>query len=177
MKQNACGRDLGVKIRLIRKEDTPNIVAWRNNERVRNNFIFQEIFTEEMHNNWMDTKVASGDVVQFIIETAETAEPVGSVYFRDIRDGRGEYGIFIGEDSAIGKGYGKQAAKLALAYAFDELKLEYIFLRVFADNISAIKSYERAGFHEYERGEVEINGRMRPIVFMEVTRQEFDCIR
>lgn len=167
---------MGVKIRLITKEDTPNIVAWRNNERVRNNFIFQEVFTEEMHNNWMDTKVASGDVVQFIIETEEDSKPVGSVYFRDIEDGKGEYGIFIGDDSAIGKGYGKQAAKLALEYAFYELKLEYIFLRVFADNISAIKSYERAGFCEYERGEVEINGVMRPLVFMEVTREGFDAL-
>lgn len=167
---------MGVKIRLITKEDTPNIVAWRNNERVRNNFIFQEVFTEEMHNNWMDTKVASGDVVQFIIETEEDSKPVGSVYFRDIEDGKGEYGIFIGDDSAIGKGYGKQAAKLALEYAFYELKLEYIFLRVFADNISAIKSYERAGFREYERGEVEINGVMRPLVFMEVTREGFDAL-
>ena len=165
---------MGVKIRLITKEDTPNIVAWRNNERVRNNFIFQEVFTEEMHNNWMDTKVASGSVVQFIIET-EDYVPVGSVYFRDIEDGRGEYGIFIGDDNAIGKGYGKEAAKLALEYAFHILNLEYIFLRVFADNISAIKSYERAGFHEYERGEVEINGEMRSLVFMEVTRQEFDA--
>ena len=167
---------MGVKIRLITKADTPNIVVWRNNERVRNNFIFQAVFTEEMHNNWMDTKVASGDVVQFIIETEEDSTPVGSVYFRDIENGRGEYGIFIGEDSAIGKGYGKQAAKLALEYAFHELKLEYIFLRVFADNISAIKSYERAGFREYERGEVEINGEMRPLVFMEVTREAFDAL-
>ena len=167
---------MGVKIRLITKEDTPNIVAWRNNERVRNNFIFQEIFTEEMHNNWMDTKVASGEVVQFIIETEEDAIPVGSVYFRDIEDERGEYGIFIGEDAAIGKGYGKQAAKLALDYAFHELGLEYIMLRVFADNISAIKSYERAGFREYERGEVEINGVARPLVFMEVRRSEFEAL-
>lgn len=166
---------MGVTIRLITKEDTPNIVAWRNNERVRNNFIFQELFTEEMHNNWMDTKVASGEVVQFIIETEE-GTPVGSVYFRDIEDGRGEYGIFIGEDSAIGKGYGKQAAKLALDYAFYKLNLDYIILRVFADNISAIKSYERAGFREYERGEVEIAGVMRPLVFMEVTKAEFEAL-
>lgn len=165
---------MGIKIRLITKADTPHIVAWRNNDIVRNNFIFQETFTEEMHNNWMDTKVASGEVVQFIIETEE-GKPVGSVYFRDIEDGRGEYGIFIGDDSARGKGYGSQAAKLALKYAFEELKLDYVFLRVFADNVSAIKSYENAGFREYERGEVEINGTMRPLVFMELNKADFEA--
>ena len=50
-------------------------------------------------------------------------------------------------------------------------------LRVFADNISAIKSYERAGFHEYERGEVEIQGKMRPLVFMEVRKEEFEALK
>ena len=41
--------------------------------------------------------------------------PVGSVYFRDIDRVKkeAEYGIFLGEDDAAGKGYGTEAAKLA----------------------------------------------------------------
>ena len=52
-----------VMLRPITMEDTPLIVRWRNTESVRKNFIFRERFTEEMHNNWMRTKVASGEVV------------------------------------------------------------------------------------------------------------------
>lgn len=154
----------------ISKEDTPLIVKWRNNEKVRKNFIFQETFTEEMHNHWMDTKVAKGEVAQFIIRLKETKEAIGSVYFRDIdyNKKQAEYGIFIGEDTMRGKGYGSEAAKLALQYAFKELKLESVFLRVFADNPLAIQSYKSAGFEEteYRKNAVENNGIYRDLIFM-----------
>ena len=73
-----------VKLELITPEDTYLIVKWRNNEKVRKNFIFQEEFTEEMHLNWLNTKVANKEVVQFIIKIKENDKPIGSVYFRDI---------------------------------------------------------------------------------------------
>ena len=49
---------LGEKVRLekIEQKDTPLIIKWRNTGSVRENFIFQETFTEEVHENWMKTK-------------------------------------------------------------------------------------------------------------------------
>lgn len=137
-----------IYLRPIEDADTDNIVRWRNSERVRSNFIYQRPFTKEGHRQWMETKVAAGEVVQFVICLKDTGEPVGSVYFRDIdkENKKAEYGIFIGEESAAGKGIGTETARLAVAYARDELKLHKLMLRVFADNISAVKSYERAGF-------------------------------
>ena len=100
-----------VFLRPIQMEDTPLIVKWRNNKNVRNNFVFQETFTNEMHENWMRTKVATGDVVQYIIVAKEENLPIGSIFFRDIdlKNHSAEYGIFIGEDSARGNGYGTGA--------------------------------------------------------------------
>ncbi|MBQ2801079.1 MAG: GNAT family N-acetyltransferase [Lachnospiraceae bacterium] len=159
-----------IVLELIKKSDTPLIVKWRNNEKVRKNFIFQEIFTEEMHNKWMDTKVASGEVVQFIIRLKESKKAIGSVYFRDIDYDKkeAEYGIFIGEDTERGMGYGSEAARLALAYAFSELKLESVFLRVFADNTAAIRSYSSVGFEEteYQKNAVKNDGIFRDLIFM-----------
>lgn len=163
---------IGNKIVLIpiTKEYTELIVKWRNNERVYNNFIFSEKFTTQMHDKWMDTKVKSGEVVQFIIAVKENNKPIGSVYFRDIDKEKSiaEYGIFIGEDMEVGKGYGTEAANLALEYAFCELKLDSVFLRVFADNKAAISSYKTAGFvqTEYREKEIEKNGVARDLIFM-----------
>ena len=154
----------------ITKEYTEFIVKWRNNDRVNNNFIFSETFTEEMHNHWMDTKVKNGEVIQFIILIRENNKPIGSVYFRDIdyEKGVAEYGIFIGEDDEIGKGYGTEAADLAIDFIFAQTKLKYVFLRVFADNKPAISSYKAVGFTEYEcrKGEVEKNGVIHDLIFM-----------
>ena len=130
-------------------EDTDLIVKWRNNERVRNNFVFKEVFTKELHENWFKTKIMTGLVEQFIIcENDNDNKPVGSVYFRDIdkEEKSAEYGIFIGEDDAIRKGYGNETAVLALTYAKETIGLKKVFLKAFAYNEVAIKSYSNAGF-------------------------------
>lgn len=163
-----------VRLRLMDDEDTELIVRWRNNPRVRNNFIYQKPFTKEGHENWVRTMVDTGKVVQFIIEDLTDGQPVGSVYFRDIdkEHKKAEYGIFIGEDTAIGKGFGSEAARMAANYGFEELGLHKIFLRAFADNAGAIRSYEKAGFVKegYFKDDVCINGSFRDLVFMAIIK-------
>ena len=41
-----------VSLREMTLDDTGLIVKWRNNPRVRDNFIFRETFTNEMHEAW-----------------------------------------------------------------------------------------------------------------------------
>ena len=160
-----------IYLRKMEVSDTDKIVEWRNKDRVRGNFIYQDDFTVEGHLKWIATQVETGHVVQFIICEKGTDRAVGSVYFRDIdrQKNSAEYGIFIGEDDAVGKSYGTEAAKLALSYAFEELGLSYIFLRVFEDNIGAIKSYKKAGFHiiEGRQENITIDGNVRNIIFMD----------
>lgn len=169
---------MGITIRPITVEDTANVIRWRNNPAVLANFIYQKPFTEEDHLNWLNTKVFTGDTAQFIIEETASKTPIGSVYLRDIDKvhQKGEFGIFIGEDLARGKGYGTLATKLILQYAFQELKLNKVFLRVFADNPSAIACYKKAGFVEEGlfRADVWINGQPRDMVFMGLLRSEWE---
>lgn len=139
-----------VVLRLMTGADTQLIVRWRNNPRVRANFIYRKTFTNSTHENWIREDIETGRALQFIIcDKSDSANrPVGSVYFRDIdiATGTAEYGIFIGEDDAIGRGFGNEAAILALDFAFNILKMDKIMLRVFCTNIAAFKSYEHAGF-------------------------------
>lgn len=165
-----------VVLRPITMEDTPLIVKWRNNPAVREWFVFRETFSEEMHRTWMNTKALSGEVVQYIIELRETGMPVGSVYLRDINPKyrSAEYGIFIGEDSARGKGIGSETAKLFVQNMFKTLNLHKISLRVFEDNVRAIKSYQHAGFQleGVSRDMVFLDGEFRNIAFMSVLENE-----
>ena len=95
-----------VTLRPHHRRDTDLIVKWRNTQSVVQNFIFRQTFTPEMHRSWLATKVATGQVVQYIILDNADGKPVGSVYYRDIdnHNRSAEYGIFIGEESARGKG-------------------------------------------------------------------------
>ena len=165
-----------IYLRPISMEDTENIVSWRNEGRVRKNFVYQEPFTKEGHEAWMRTKVETGSVVQFMIYEKETDRPVGSVYFRDIdqKNKKAEYGIFIGGADAAGKGIGTETARLAVAYARDVLKLHKLMLRVFADNGAAVKSYQNAGFVQEARLKDEFfqDGKYRDMLLMAVIFKE-----
>lgn len=162
----------GQKVKLvpITKNDTMLIVKWRNTESVRKNFIFQEKFTNEMHNYWMDTEVASGRVIQYIIYEIDTEQPIGSVYLRDIdyKNKKAEFGIFIGEEEKRGNGYGRESATLICEYAFTQLGIHKIMLRVFADNKRAVDSYLAVGFEKEAllKDEILQNGGYRNIILM-----------
>lgn len=161
-----------IYLRPMEIADTDKIVSWRNKDIVRNHFIYREPFTREGHLNWIRTQIDTGHVVQFIICEKAGNRDVGSVYLRDIdREKKcAEYGVFIGEEDALGKGYGTQAAELILNYAFDSLKLKSVFLRVFADNIRARRSYEKARFRLLtdKRETVVIDGEKKEVVFYEI---------
>lgn len=159
-----------IYLRPIESNDTDNMVRWRNQGFVRKYFIYQGVFTKEGHETWLNTKVASGEVVQFIIHEKTSNKPIGSVYLRDINQlhKKAEYGIVIGEIDYQGKGIGTEAAILITDYAFHELHLHKVMLRVFAQNTRAIASYKKAGFFEegYLKDEVCINGIYKDIIFM-----------
>jgi RimJ/RimL family protein N-acetyltransferase len=163
-------REAGIYLRLMTREDTDLIVAWRNQYAVRRNFIYQEPFTRQGHESWISNMVETGKAVQMIICELDTDRPLGSVYIRDIdrQHHKAEYGIFIGEGQARGRGLGTAAAKLMLRYCFREAGLHRVYLRALADNAQAIRSYDKAGFvrEGYLRDDVRIEGEYRDIVWM-----------
>ncbi len=165
-----------IYLRLMTAEDTDRIVSWRNNPRVRKNFIYQKPFTRQGHLNWIRDKVDTGEVIQFIICEKGADRPVGSVYFRDIsrEHNRAEYGIFIGEDDAVGRGIGSETCRLACDYGFRVERWHKIILRALSDNGAAIRSYEKAGFEReaYLREEVCIDGVYRDVVLMGLLNPE-----
>ena len=163
-----------VSLRLLEESDFPLIVGWRNKDRIRKNFIYREEFTLEGQRTWKETMIDTGKVVQFMIcENDRDFRPVGSVYFRDIdnEEKSAEYGIFIGEDDAMGRGYGNETASLAISYARETMGLKKLILRVFKFNVPAIRSYEHGGFvRSADLSQVECSdGQKDDMIMMEMT--------
>ncbi|HBW13303.1 MAG TPA: UDP-4-amino-4,6-dideoxy-N-acetyl-beta-L-altrosamine N-acetyltransferase [Proteiniclasticum sp.] len=143
-------REKNIRLRPISLNDTNNIVKWRNTDSVKQNLFTRDDITHEDHIKWFNNYVMKGLCSQFIIEIIEPSMDIGTVFIKNIdkKNDKGEFGIFIGEEEARGKGFGKTATKLILDHAFTELNLNRVYLSVFVDNLSGIKSYANAGFEQ-----------------------------
>ena len=171
--------EYSIYLRPMTEEDADLIVAWRNKPELKRFFICQADFTREGHLKWFRTMKESGRACQMMICDKADDRPLGSVDIKDIDHDhhKGEYGIFIGDDAARGRGIGTQAAKLMIQYGFEELGLHRIYLRALAGNAQAIRSYEKAGFVQegYLHDDVCINGKYVDIVWMAIVNKEKNC--
>lgn len=164
-----------VDIRPITLEDTDNIVRWRNTSFVLNNFIDQSLITKESHIKYFKSRIEPGMVKQFIIICDGT--DIGTVFLRDIDLDKktAEGGTFIGEKDYLGKGISAISMKKLIEYAFNELKLEKIIVRILERNIPSIKMCKRAGYVMEDYFEmVDVNDKKEKVVFMSITKEMFE---
>jgi RimJ/RimL family protein N-acetyltransferase len=117
---------------------------------------------------------------EFAIRTLENDRLVGTCGLGGelFPHGEGFVGIGIGERDQWGKGYGTDAMRVILRYAFQELNLRRVVLSVSLYNPRAIHSYEKAGFiHEGRmRGFFLRESQRWDIVFMGILRDEWLAI-
>ena len=85
---------------------------------------------------------------------------IGDVELEHIRrrTGEAEVRICIGDRRCWGRGYGGEALRQLMAYAFGDLGLTRLYLRVAPDNLRAIRCYQRLGFQK--RGRLKATGRL-----------------
>ncbi len=88
-------------------------------------------------------------------------------------------GIGLGERKYWSKGYGTDAMRIILRYAFTELNLHRVSLDTFEYNPRAIRSYEKAGFKIEGRVRQLLNreGRRWDVIYMGILREEWEKIR
>lgn len=86
-----------------------------------------------------------------------------------------ELGLFIGDKKFLGQGYGREAIRLLLNYAFNILNLQNIILKVYSFNERAIKCYQAVGFREIGRRRKAVirNRQSYDIIYMDILCDEF----
>ncbi len=144
-----CGE--GVRFRAIEQSDLAQCQEWLNDPEVIEGLIHITPLSSRDEENWyeqamrrdkeerpMAIEVRDGDGWRYVgnIGLLNLEWPARSA----------EFGIFIGDKSVWNKGYGTQAADLILQHGFQTLNLNRIYLHVFASNLRARRSYEKAGF-------------------------------
>jgi RimJ/RimL family protein N-acetyltransferase len=84
--------------------------------------------------------------------------------------------IGIGEAAQRGQGYGTEAIRLLLRFAFDELNLRRVQLTVFSYNDTAIRLYEKLGFQREGvfREFLHRDGELYDMLLYGLLRREWD---
>src|SRR3972149_5295815 len=87
-------------------------------------------------------------------------------------------GIVSGDKECWDQGYGTDAVRTALRFAFQEMNLNRVWLRTFEFNERAAACYRRCGFREEGRQRQHLfkRGRYWDAILMGILREEFEAL-
>ena len=137
-----------ISLRNLAEEDVPIMTQWINDPGVSRYLQVELPVTEEYERAWVqDINASQNDQVFGIIEKS-TNTYIGNVGIHDIKkeSGVATVGIFIGNKSKQGKGYGREAIELVTDFAFDQLRIQKLQAPIFLFNQRSIAIFEKAGF-------------------------------
>lgn len=104
-------------------------------------------------------------------------QPIGSTGLMNFNwvARQAEWGVLIGDVERWNQGFAREVAGRMLRYAFEELNLNRVELRVNAGNLGGVKAYRRAGFvHEGQlRQAAFVDGEFQDVILMSVLKAEW----
>jgi RimJ/RimL family protein N-acetyltransferase len=168
-----------VYLRPVERSDLPIFVRWFADADAARHISLRAPFSTAMEEKWFNQVVDAQGTGQyhFVICLLPDGRVIGNATLRDIdlENGKAEFGITIGEKDEWNKGYGTEALNAICDFGFGMLRLERIYLDVYAENARAIRSYEKAGFREEgrKRNAHFGQGRHSDVLIMALLRDEW----
>jgi len=111
----------------------------------------------------------------------EEGKPIGTIQLYDFneQDRNCKLGIRIGDRDYWGKGYGEDAIRTLLEYAFMKLDLYRVTLKVYEYNERAVRCYLKCGFRQEgrTRQSAYIDGEFYDEIIMGILKSDFLQIR
>ena len=131
---------------------------------------------EKMEEFYRNTVMSSNNVI-FAIVDKETDKHIGNIKLGPINwiTGIATLGIMIGNKEFWGKGYGTEAIKLVLDYAFKRLNLHKVTAGIAAIHQASIKAFQGAGF-EIEaqlKSQFFLDGKYYDSLYLGITREDY----
>ena len=164
-----------IDLREIGPDDAPQLYSWRREPEVDRWMYSGPPQRMEEHTAWLHAFLADPDRFGWII-TLNGAD-AGFMGLTGLTGGqkRAQWGWYIGEADARGRGAGRAAQALGLDLAFDRFGLQKVWSEVLADNDTALKSQAAAGFRRegYLRRHMLKHGVYRDVVLLAILKEEW----
>ena len=136
-----------IYLRPLRVEDASTSYRWRNDSGL---WMYtgkrpDRIITEEMEKDWAAAVISDATRINFAICESRSDKYIGNIYVVHVANQERELGLFIGDRSAHGRGYGRMALEVLKEIVRREFHLRRINIRVREENIAACKTYLHCG--------------------------------
>ena len=171
-----------IRLRSAERSDLERFIEWINDPEVTAGLTLFLPMSSVDEEKWFETAMKKPQEEKpLVIDIKDGTEwrLIGNSGFFDFDwvARAAEVGIMIGDKTVWNQGYGTETMSLLLCHGFGTLNLNRIFLRVYAENKRAIRTYEKAGFvHEGRmRQGVYKHGKYFDVLFMSVLREEWDA--
>ncbi len=163
----------------LRREHIPLYLRWLNDFGIRRMLgLPPGPMTLEQETAWYERATGGDAGTLFTIYERATGRPIGNCGLHEVdhQNRQTEVGILIGEPGARGRGFGTEAMRLLLDYAFTGLGLHNVMLKVFEYNLAGRRCYEKVGFREIGRRRESrwYNGRFWDEISMDILASEFE---
>lgn len=131
--------------------------------------------TPDEGQSWLHHVTRDGGPHHWAIEVGERFVGTARLHEVDEADRRARYAVGLLDPGMLGQGLGREVTRCVLAYAFCQLGLHRVDLRVLAFNRRAIASYRHCGFVEEgrEREAAWVDGAWHDDVIMGILAHEF----
>jgi diamine N-acetyltransferase len=170
-------KSLHVALVPLTPADVPVLFEWINDrQQVILNAPYKPVHAGQ-HQAWFDAIQERIDVVIFGIRLTEAGRLIGSCQLHNIHPVHrsAELQIRLGVVAERGHGYGTEATRLLLDFAFKDLNLQRVYLHVLTTNQIAIRMYQKVGFvrEGVLRSAAHIDGRYLDLLMMGILRDEY----
>ncbi len=157
----------------VNSDDYEIYTKWLNDENVTKYLTIHNSYVTIAGEKDFLNSINSSDFIFAIVKNDNTLIGNIGLHNLDYKNGTATLGIFIGDEENMSKGYGSEAIKLLINFAFNELRLHNIMLNVFDFNARAIKAYTKCGFTEFGRRHDAFfrNGKYHDEVYMEIVKK------
>ncbi|PGT83896.1 GNAT family N-acetyltransferase [Bacillus sp. AFS040349] len=166
-----------LKLALPLEEDFETMEKWGEDaEYLRN--VDTEIALPKNKEQLAEEGKSSHTEIFFTLKTIQDNKLIGLICIHSIEwnNRTGLLAIGIGDSTNRGQGYGTEALRLILRYAFHEANLDRVGLEVIEYNIGGLKAYERVGFQleGRKRSAVYRDGKRYDVLVMGILRNEWE---